>query len=152
MPVPEKELTLQEQEFVRLIATEGAEVKDAAKDVGIAVSTGYKWNSREEIKTAIQEVLSQTRLLNRRLARARVHKAWQTIDNALVSPAVTPTMLKAAALVLMHANGDEKYANDGPVIHVEVNTQLNNNVLAEQQERHSKNGPVYEGGFEVIDE
>lgn len=149
-----KELTPQEQAFVRLVATEGYSIKDASahREVGIATVTGHTWMKRERIRLAMQEVLAETRQLNRRMARARVHKAWATVDNALTNPAVTPTMLKAAALVLMHANGDEKYANDAPVIHVEVNTQLNNNVLAEQQQRHSQQGAVYEGGFEVIED
>lgn len=148
------ELNPQEASFVRLVAVEGLKIAEAAThpDVAIPKSTGYAWFKKEKIQNAILELLREGRMRNRMHANARIDKAWLAIDKAIANPNVTPTQFKAAAFVIMQANGEKESVESGTTIHVEVNTQLNNNGLAEQRARHSNRGPVIEGGFTLVDD
>lgn len=146
-------LTPQELAFIRLVTIEGLTIAKAAKheEVGIHPVTGYKWWKRPEIQEAVDDILAETKRVNRMAARSRLEKAWETVDKAMKSPAITPTQLKAAAMVLMYANGSEGGNVDGaPTINVQLNTQLNTNVLAEQQARHSQPVPIVEGGYTLL--
>lgn len=152
--VAERELTPQEEAFVRLVATEGYPVKRAAEhaEVQIPLRTAYAWNIHPRIVAAKEALLKGNRLRNQATATGKLDKAWRTIDAALASPNVSPTQFKAAAFVIMQSNGVQQVEDRGISFHVEVNTQLNTNALAEQQARHSVAAPVYEGGFTVLDE
>ena len=147
-------LTPQQQAFVRLITTEGLDIKDAAvhPEVGVSVRTGYNWSTHPKILNSIAEVLQQNQQLNQLQATKELKQAWATIRKAMKNPNVTQTQLKAAIFVVMQANGATKTeAEKGVTFHLEVNTQLNTNALAEQQARHSQpSHTVYEGGFTVI--
>lgn len=155
--LPSKDsLTPQQQAFVRLITTEGLDIKDAAvhPEVGVSVRTGYNWSASGKIINAIAEALQQNQHHNQLEATKALKQAWATIRKAMKNPNVTQTQLKAAIFVVMQANGASKTeAEKGVTFHLEVNTQLNTNALAEQQARHSQpSHPIYEGGFTVVDQ
>lgn len=149
--LPAEILTPEQQAFVRLITTEGLDIKDAAVQVGVSVRTGYNWSSHPKILHAIAEALQQNQNYNQLQATKMLRDAWATIRKSMKNPNVTPTMLKAAIFVIMQANGATKTeAEKGVTFHLEVNTQMNMNALAEQQARHSQPARVYEGGFTVV--
>lgn len=147
-------LTKDQEQFVHLIVREHKSIKDAATAVGYSVKTGYVWSRKPEIIAAIREMLAENQTNNQLEATNRLEKAWRTIERAYSNPNTTPTMLKAAIFTIMQANGASKTeAEKGVTFHLEVNTQMNMNALAEQQARHaSQPALTYEGGFTVIED
>lgn len=144
-------LTPQELEFVELIATKGYSVRQAALKVEIAPSTGQNWHKRDDIQAEIKSIIAGNRQKIQAKASSLVEKAFDTLSNAMENPAMTPTQVKAAHIVLLMAQGnDSRDANTTPHFTIEMNTTMNTNVIAEQRSRHQVlNAPAVEGEYTI---
>lgn len=144
-------LTPQQLEFIELRAQKGLSVRAAAQKVEIAISTGYDWDKREDIQAEIKAHLAGNRQRIQMRAASLIEKAFDTLSDAMESPAMTPTQVKAAHIVLLMAQGsDSRDANTSPHITVELNTTMNNNIIAEQQSRHrALNAPAIDGEYTI---
>ena len=136
----DENLSANQEMLALLVLSEGMSVAKAARDprISISVAQAYKWVQSDPYRRKIREILAETQIEVQSAARKRLNNAWATIDAALISPAVTPTMLAAARVVLQHAAGTPVQQEGGNVFHVEINTGLNPDAAEEQARRYQE--------------
>jgi hypothetical protein len=156
--VLDPEALKRQQDFAVLLA-EGTKTSDAAKDLGIPLSTAFRWAKDPKVVEIVAQAQHEVRLrFVRRLFRLG-EQALDVMEQSLTTGDVTPTQQKTADSVLDRIGVSREQimkhigSADEP-IQVVLNAAVNPDARAEQEERRRRRAAreaevVIEGQFEA---